>query len=252
MKKSKLYEMNGKQYSSMMDIARELGKKRVYPKDFEKLGVKVIDLENIVETKPVEYQQLKLTDVKSDTPKVKSKATKPKPKATKPVNSTKPVKRRVKSTKRVGTSEEIIKALEIATRVSVDEFSDYIKHFSLKSLIKLAKKADVRTWDKIENEAIRKMRILMSLKRHFYPTTSTVPRKSSQWKNVPLQSLVDYATNLGLLFRVSDNEHIQRMWVINALNTAGITPVDLLGVDLGVLNLTKNKKRCENNTTHLH
>ena len=134
----------------------------------------------------------------------------------------------------------------------MDEFSDYIKHFSLKSLIKLAKKADVRTWDKIENEAIRKMRILMSLKRHFYPTTSTVPRKSSQWKNVPLQSLVDYATNLGLLFRVSDNEHIQRMWVINALNTAGITPVDLLGVDLGVLNLTKNKKRCENNTTHLH
>ena len=37
------FEMNGKSYNSMMDIARDLGVKRVYHKDFDKYGIKEVD-----------------------------------------------------------------------------------------------------------------------------------------------------------------------------------------------------------------
>ena len=243
MKSSKVYTMNGKQYKSMMDIARELGRKRVYPKDFDKLGIQCVDV-----TDKVEYKQLKLdttlVQAKQDTSEKVQNV------------STKKVKR-PRTVKRHGTSEEIAEALKMAGSVSVDEFSNYIKHFSLSSLVKLAKKSKVNAWNRIENEAIRKMRILMSLKRHFYPNTSTSSRKPSQWKNIPLQNLLDYADAYGLAHRVSDNSNIQRMWVINALNNAGVTPVELLNkidvqVDLGMLNSMK-MKRCDNNqSTHLH
>ena len=40
---AKKYSMNGKEYNTMMDIARELGKKRVRPSDFAKLGIVVVE-----------------------------------------------------------------------------------------------------------------------------------------------------------------------------------------------------------------
>ena len=129
MKSSKIYIMNGKQFKSMMEIARELGRKRVYPKDFEKLGIQCVDADDVAN-----YQQLKLnTDipkVKKETKKTSEKAkTSPKEKAKKP-----------KTDKKYGSSQEITEALDMAGKVSVEDFSEFIKHFSLKSLEKLSKK----------------------------------------------------------------------------------------------------------------
>ena len=39
MKTTRTFTMNGNTYTSMMDIARELGVKRVYPRDFDKYGI---------------------------------------------------------------------------------------------------------------------------------------------------------------------------------------------------------------------
>lgn len=41
-KAARTFKMNGNIYNSMMDIARELGKKRIHPKDFQKYGIEEI------------------------------------------------------------------------------------------------------------------------------------------------------------------------------------------------------------------
>ena len=44
------FELNGKSYNTMMEMARELGVKRIYPKDFDKYGIKEVSDADVADT----------------------------------------------------------------------------------------------------------------------------------------------------------------------------------------------------------
>lgn len=244
------FEMNGNQYTSMMDIARELGVKRVYPKDFDKYGI-VETTGQAADTKAEETQktaddtvqkaetteikaekqaaETKKSDKKSskkqDTPKVEKKSEET-PKAEKSEKKEQPkVDRRF--TRKTGTAEEIQEVQNKVTQMTIVEFNNYIKHFSLDALVQMAEAVGVKTWEDIENEPIRKMRLLMEIKGYYFPNDKTPVKPNSCWRKVPLEKLLELADEKKLEYKTSSDSKIQRMWVILALNNAGLTPQDL-------------------------
>ena len=237
------FEMNGNQYTSMMDIARELGVKRVYPKDFDKYGI-VETTGQVADTKVEETQkavddtvqkaetktekqttETKKSSKKQDTPKVEKKSEET-PKAEKSEKKEQPkVDRRF--TRKTGTAEEIQEVQNKVTQMTIVEFNNYIKHFSLDALVQMAEAVGVKTWEDIENEPIRKMRLLMEIKGYYFPNDKTPVKPNSCWRKVPLEKLLELADEKKLEYKTSSDSKIQRMWVILALNNAGLTPQDL-------------------------
>lgn len=66
MKTTRTFTMNGNTYTSMIDIARELGVKRVYPRDFDKYGI----VETTGQDVQVTADDTAKADVKADDPQV--------------------------------------------------------------------------------------------------------------------------------------------------------------------------------------
>lgn len=173
----RVFEMGGKQYKSMLEIARELGLKRVYPKDFDKYGI---------------------VEVAGDT---------------------------VKDT--VEDFENEVKSL------SISEFKSFVKPFSLETLETLLSKVSNDSWGHLKNDSIRRMRVIMSLKKHYYPDEVTAgkdkPAKSSGWKQFESDKLIKFADSQNIAYKKNDNEAILRMQVIMSLKKAGFSPETLVG-----------------------
>lgn len=229
------FEMNGKSYNSMMDIARDLGVKRVYPKDFDKFGIKELsddnvsntgsDVESVVEEQDVDNSAKEETVVEVTEDDTENVSDEDCVKAKEPEKKSKTTEKVVK--KRLGTDEDIKLAEDGVGSMTIVQFNDTIKHFGVEALVKMAETAGIDTWENITNEPIRRMRLLMEIKSHYYPADKTPVRPKSNWKKVDLKSLINLADENTLEYKKSDDEQIQRMWVIFALNTAGLTPQDL-------------------------
>lgn len=215
MKNQRIFKMNGKQYSSMMEIARELGKSRIYPKDFEKYGIKEV----VPEEETTEKKDDKVDKPVKEISKSKAKSEEPSK-----VEKTEQTKVDHRFTRKTGTPEEIEEAQKNVSNMSIVEFNDFIKHFTVDSLVKMAEDAGVNTWDGISNEPIRRMRLLMEIKGHYFPNDKTPVKPNSCWKKVELQKLIELANSNNLDYKTSTDDKIQRMWVIVALNKAGLTP----------------------------
>ena len=233
------FEMNGNQYTSMMDIARELGVKRVYPKDFDKYGI-VETTGQATDTKTEEtqktaedtVQKAETTETKTEKQAAETKKSDKKPskkqdtpKVEKKSEEQPKVDRRF--TRKTGTAEEIQEVQNKVTQMTIVEFNNYIKHFSLDALVQMAEAVGVKTWEDIENEPIRKMRLLMEIKGYYFPNDKTPVKPNSCWRKVPLEKLLELADEKKLEYKTSSDSKIQRMWVILALNNAGLTPQDL-------------------------
>lgn len=317
------FEMNGKQYTSMMDIARELGVKRIYTKDFDKYGIiettgqTVVNTDakvNTAETTVDEPQEIEVVEYEipeeelaaletikqmdgweedglatgnndgdvfyavnhevDDNHKelffkttfkdmvdgtadddngtwmtaqevlaeVKKIEEQKQVEVKKPVKSTKKVSKKTEKkekdkdkepkvdhrfTRKTGKPEEIQEVQSKVSQMTIIEFNDYIKHFSLEALIQMAETAGVKTWEDIDNEPIRKMRLLMEIKGHYFPNDKTPVKPNSCWKKNTLEELLELAQEHDLTFKASNDPKIQRMWVIMALKEAGLTPDDL-------------------------
>lgn len=230
------FEMNGKTYESMMDIARELGVKRIYPRDFGKYSI-------------VETTGQAATDVKDSQKTEVQEATKPQAeevkkevKAEKPVEKSekktaKADKRVIKDkdqpkvdhrfTRKTGTPEDIQEVQSKVEQMTIVEFNNFIKHFSVDALVQMAETAGVNTWESIDNNPIRRMRLLMELKGHYFPNEKTPVKPSSGWRKIELAELVKLAKSHKVEYKTSDDEKIQRMHVVIALNKAGLTPDDI-------------------------
>ncbi len=236
MKTTRTFTMNGKTYQSMMEIARELGVKRVYPRDFEKYGITEVSDDSTVapadkEVKPV--QEDKKEDKKEATKKVeqpvekkveKKVETVKKAKEDKAVDEDKVDKR---FTRRLGTPEQIKESQDNVPNMTVVEFNDSIKHFTIDALVQMVEAVDAKTWETITNEPIRRMRLLMELKNHYYPNDKTPVKPSSGWRKFELDELLQFAKDHKVEYKTSDNTKIQRMWVVQALNAANLTPDDV-------------------------
>lgn len=277
MKTTRTFTMNGNTYTSMMDIARELGVKRVYPRDFAKYGIvettgqddtqaQVAATDDAAVKADVDTTQVQ-ADVADDTndaaqvaqddttvaavdgqddgqqdnsdeaeeaaddkadgqvddsddqPQQDSKDEEDK-KADEP-------KVDKRFTRKLGTPEQIKEAQDNAGKMNIVDFNNYIKHFTVDALVQLADAAGVKNWDSITNEPIRKMRLLMEIKAFYYPADKTPVKPNSEWRKVALADLLKLAKKNKLDFKKSDDEKIQRMWVIMALKAANLTPQDL-------------------------
>lgn len=274
MKTTRTFTMNGNTYTSMMDIARELGVKRVYPRDFDKYGIvettgqdiqvaaddtvkaddntqaQVVDTidttvaatEDVKADDTVQAQQDdtqadstgdddQQTDTQADVAndqkqddKVDEADTKAEDKADDKKDEPKVDKR---FTRKLGTPEQIKEAQENAGKMDIISFNNYIKHFTVDALVALADAAGVKNWDSITNEPIRKMRLLMEIKAFYYPQDKTPVKPNSEWRKVALADLLALAKKHKLDYKKSDDEKIQRMWVIMAIKAANLTPQDL-------------------------
>lgn len=256
MKTTRTFEMNGKTYTSMMDIARDLGVKRVYPRDFAKYGIvettaqaddqkaaddvaapadqnvvadKADDTKAEQKAEKAEKAAEKKQDKKADKSNKADKAAEEKKEEDKKDEQPKVDKR---FTRKLGTPEQVQEALDKAGKLDVVEFNNYIKHFSVSALEEIATTAGVKLWDDITNEPIRKMRLLMEIKAHYYPTQKTPVKPNSEWRKVGLDELLALAADKKLDYKQSSDEKIQRMWVIMALKDAGLTPQDLPKADV--------------------
>ena len=266
MKTTRTFTMNGNTYTSMMDIARELGVKRVYPRDFDKYGivettgqdaqvavddtVKTDDTQaqvadtadtTVAATDDVQAQQddtqvgvddsQQVDDTQSD---VTDDQTQDADKADEDVQDTKADDKKAdepkvdkRFTRKLGTPEQIKEAQENAGKMDIISFINYIKHFTVDALVALADAAGVKNWDSITNEPIRKMRLLMEIKAFYYPQDKTPVKPNSEWRKVDLADLLALAKKHKLNYKKSDDEKIQRMWVIMAIKAANLTPQDL-------------------------
>ena len=210
------FTMNGKVYESMMDMARELGVKRIYAKDFAKYGIEEVLAET---NKADKADETNKADKAAETDKAD--------KADKAAETN-------KADKKTGTPKQIrvlIATME-STPFSLDEFMDYTKHFTVEALASVAKTVGVNTWDTIVNQPIRRMRLMMGLRGHYFPTAkATTTKTASGWKPFKVETLKEIAQKNNVPFKVYQDERIQRMWITNALNKAGINPADYTQAD---------------------
>lgn len=273
MKTTRTFTMNGNTYTSMMDIARELGVKRVYPRDFDKYGIvettgqdTQVAVDDTVKTDDTQAQvadtadttvaatddvqaaddtvqaqqddiqvgaddSQQVDDIQSD---VTDDQTQDADKADEDVQDTKADDKKAdepkvdkRFTRKLGTPEQIKEAQENAGKMDIISFNNYIKHFTVDALVALADAAGVKNWDSITNEPIRKMRLLMEIKAFYYPQDKTPVKPNSEWRKVDLADLLALAKKHKLNYKKSDDEKIQRMWVIMAIKAANLTPQDL-------------------------
>lgn len=244
------FKMNDHTYTSMMDIARELGVKRVYPRDFDKYGIVELT-EDDAEATAAEPEQTKAepeaeataeavaetsaeAEVTVEEPKAEveepaeeHKVEDVKDEAKKPKAANKPSKERKERKERKTGSEEDIKGLvESLPNLSLEDFQTTIKHFTNDALIALAAalKKDINQYPELTNAPIRKMRLIMELKKALFPGQYFNTVKKSCWKKLSLDELKKLAKDNNLTYKVVDDEKVQRMFLIMELNKAGVKP----------------------------
>lgn len=241
------FKMNDHTYTSMMDIARELGVKRVYPRDFDKYGIVELT-EDDAEATAAEPEQTKAEPEAEATAEAvaetsaESEATVEEPKAEveepaeehkvedvkaeakKHKAANKPSKGRKE--RKTGSEEDIKGLVESLPNLSLEDFQTTIKHFTNDALIHLADalKKDINQYPELTNAPIRKMRLIMELKKALFPGQYYNTVKKSCWKKLSLDELKKLAKDNNLTYKVVDDEKVQRMFLIMELNKAGVKP----------------------------
>lgn len=283
MKQQRKFMMNGKAFETLMAIARELGVKRVYAKDFAKLGiVEVTDSDAVVTTADavVPADDVVVADEPASTEEVKADEDKPvvveeqpaveavvdpepevvdeeqpaedtpadepnavveeqpavveeqpavepkKEKKAKKAKKEKPVNKATKASKPAKAEMAVGAVVTDYKGLGLLAVSKEIGSWSLEKLVELANALEVENlWEGIANVPIRKMRLIMEAKAIMFPGEKLPVEPSSPWKKISLVDLITLAHDNNLEYRHVNEERVQRMWVIKALNDAGLKPV---------------------------
>lgn len=248
MKNTRKFQMNGKVYESMTAIAKELGVNRVRPTQFDKYGITEITDDVTVDTKAVEEAKAnaeaeKVADVKPADDAVATEETVEEKKPKKKVVKGEKV---VKATKKAAEKAEVKKVTDEVKPAEEDNtlegYSKKLKKASMGDLVKFAEEADVDTYETVTNEQIRRMRVTMALKAHYYPNEKLEVKKATCFKKVDLEILIKAADERGLEYKKVDFPAIQRMWVTKALVDAGVTVDDLPKKDADEPEKAESKK----------
>ncbi|WP_270364000.1 hypothetical protein [Bacillus paranthracis] len=223
-----------KAFPSMLQVAKHVGKSRVFRKDFEKLGLK--------EMTEAEYQELlnegnepeAAVEVKAEE-KVETPAAEVKPEVVEtetseeedeveeaPESEEEEVEEPAETEEE--TSEEEEKAEEVAGEVEfsdMEEFIEVMKGMSGEEVIELAQSLGV-TWNEHSHKGINRMRASMAMREKYFPGQKRPKIEKSSWRNIPYKDLEALALQNNLTWTVTADEKINRMWVIDALKKAGI------------------------------
>ncbi|UXR28892.1 DNA binding protein [Bacillus phage Nachito] len=236
-----------KAFPSMLQVAKHVGKSRVFRKDFEKLGLK--------EMTEAEYQELlnegnepeAAVEVKAEE-KVETPAAEVKPEVVETETSEEEEEDEVEEAPESEeeeveeapeseeeeveelaeteeeTSEEEEKAEEVAGEVEfsdMEEFIEVMKGMSGEEVIELAQSLGV-TWNEHSHKGINRMRASMAMREKYFPGQKRPKIEKSSWRNIPYKDLEALALQNNLTWTVTADEKINRMWVIDALKKAGI------------------------------
>ena len=229
MASKRTFTMNGNTYTSMMEIARELGIKRVYPRDFAKYGIVettdavAADATNKVEDKKVaDIPQDADTAVSTENTKAENDTVVDDKEATDDVVN-KEESQVAKTANNKNTAKAAAKpaSKKVKSLTGLEAYSAELRVMTLDDLVNLAKKEQVELYETVSDEKIRRMRLTMALKSKKYPGQKLNTRKAS-FRHVSLDDLKEFAKEVGVVdYTVTSEERTQKMWIIHALNKAG-------------------------------
>lgn len=251
----RMFTMNGQTFTSMAEIARELGVSRVRPNDFNKYGIEEVTEEptsassnlvdfpvqvaddttdsdlNTDETPDSDEQVVSQDEVTTEEDAFQDSsdegtAEDSQEPEDEPSEKSQEPKVDKRFTRKLGTPEQVQQVQDNVSSMTITEFSSFVSHFSVEALETLAVAAGVNTWDNITNAPIRKMRLLMELKAHYFPNEKTPVKHASGWKKLTLDELLKIAKDNKVDYKTSDDPKIQRMWITLALNSSGLNPED--------------------------
>lgn len=182
----KTFEMNGKAYDSMTTIAKELGVKRIYPKDFAKYGI-------------TESSKDKSADTATDTADTADTAT--------------------------DTTDTATDNSTDCNNLTLEQLSEKLKVLSLEKLEDVAKSLSLEKVT-VTNDSIKRMQLTMAIKRAVFPTIFTkvgAKRNASSWKDVSLDKMIKVAKKNKISYKDYQNDRITRMHLVMAFNKSGLT-----------------------------
>ena len=213
----KTYEMNGKVYGTLTAMAKELGKSRLYVKDFAKYGIREIDDEEVkidrVIIEDVDYDDDFYNDDEEEIAVI-------------PEDDDDDDDELIDESEEIAEIDAVAELEKDVVDLTIDEFAARLKGIDTVGLAKMAENAGVNTWETMANEAIRRMRLIMELKAAYYPELAKKSLKpstgASPWKAIPTEKLVESAKKNGAEYKECDDAGITRMRVIMALKAIGV------------------------------
>lgn len=197
----KLYVYKGKEYATMLAVAAEVGVKRIYPKDFERLGVTVVT-EETKQMKPVTEIKQEVTEVE---PVVETKQVEPATEVKQPEPSADFI-----------VFCESLKGMEL----------DTLKKFAECTLGKAAfSSLNVGSLE----PRICRMKLTMALKAHQFPGQKLPKTSPSEFSNCPFELMLQYVEANNISYIKTANANVNRMRVTQALLQAGVKLADIQG-----------------------
>ena len=226
----KTYEMNGKTYATLSAIAKELGIARIRSNQLDKYGIKEVTSGDVKKADdPVVVNDVPATvDVAAD--KADDKADKKVDAPAKKVKTTKKSdETKVELVVKTGTAEDIAEVEKNVVDMNARELGKAVTNFTVDALVTMVKNVDGNTWDSIKNAPIRKMRLIMELKKQYFPdeVRQAAPAKVSPWKAITTEVLKKAAKKQKVSWTECDNDSINRMRIIMALKKKGVQAEDL-------------------------
>jgi len=222
----KTYEMNGKTYATLNAIAKELGIARIRSNQLDKYGIKEVNPDDVkkADDTVATVDAPAAVDDKADK---KAAASAKKVKSTKKSDETKA--ELVITTIKTGTAEDIAEVEKNVVDMNAYELGKAVTNFTLDALVTMVKNVDGNTWDSIKNAPIRKMRLIMELKKQYFPdeVRQSAPAKVSPWKAITTEVLKKAAKKQKISWTECDNDSINRMRIIMALKKKGVQAEDL-------------------------
>lgn len=205
MKTSINYVMNNKTFKTLTAIAAELGIKRVYRKDFARFGITEIN-----------------SDVSSTTPEVET------PKAVETVEESKVEEPKAEDKSTTEDNSDLKSTMETISSKGLANFKAEIAKFSTEDLISTAEVLGTDTYINISNKGIRRMRIIMALKDHYFPKPPKAPSQPSAFKDLSVEQLQQIAKDNNIEYKPCDNTGILKMRIIMALKDAEVTAPEVI------------------------
>lgn len=197
----KLYVYKGKEYATMLAVEAEVGVKRIYPKDFERLGVTVVT-EETKQMKPVTEIKQEVTEVE---PVVETKQVEPATEVKQPEPSADFI-----------VFCESLKGMEL----------DTLKKFAECTLGKAAfSSLNVGSLE----PRICRMKLTMALKAHQFPGQKLPKTSPSEFSNCPFELMLQYVEANNISYIKTANANVNRMRVTQALLQAGVKLADIQG-----------------------
>lgn len=206
----RVFKMSGRKFYSIMDMARELGLPRIYARDFDKYGIVEITGTPEADEPDSPLDETSVAKESSD----KTDDSKHDDKTTSSEKSDK------KAKKSVDSSKKVIYTMDMLIKMSLEDFSKNLRKIDTSDIIKFAEENDIDTHTDMDDDRIRRMKVVMDLKKKYYPN-QTLDAKKVSFKGVDLNTLLEFAKEKKVEYKESSDDKIQKMWVIYALNQAG-------------------------------